>query len=344
MAEQKRDEDWEYGLNLERTSGAVATGPVVLGEGEFRYEVSGENWGKLPEGWVYKEATAVAVNSRDDVYVFNRGTHPVLIFNREGELLNHWGDGVFANPHGITIGPGDEIYCVDNGDSTVRKFTPDGELLFTLGDPGRPTPKMSGEPFSRPAHLAIDKRNGSLYVADGYSNARVHKYTPDGEYLLSWGESGTGPGQFNIVHNIDTDRDGWVYVADRENHRIQVFSPDGEFETQWVNLSRAAALTIDSSGDRELLYVGEYFCGIATNDIGRDLGPRVTVMDTKGTVLARVGRESYGDDPGRFYSPHGIAVDSHGDIYVAEVSWSDYGSRMDPPRELRSMQKLIRVS
>ncbi|ETW95857.1 MAG: hypothetical protein ETSY1_28945 [Candidatus Entotheonella factor] len=339
---EHQNEDWEYRLTLDRET-ATDTGPVILGEGDFQYEVSGDNWGHLPEGWVYKEATSVAVNSKGQVYVFNRGTHPMLIFDREGNLESHWGEGVFSNPHGVTIGPDDEVYCVDNGDSTVRKFTPDGRLLMTLGTPHQPSPKMSGEPFSVPAHLAIDKRTGELYIADGYSNARVHKYTPDGRYLFSWGESGTGEGQFNIVHNVDTDKDGWIYVADRENHRVQIFSPDGKYETQWGNLSRAAAIYIDSRGAEEVVYIGEYFCGIGTNDIGTDLGPRVTIMDTKGKVLGRVGRESYGSAPGRFYSPHGLAVDAHGDIYVAEVSWSDYGRHMDPPQELRSMQKLAKV-
>ena len=90
------------------------------------------------------------------------------------------------------------------------------------------------------------------------------------------------------------DNDGWVYVADRENQRIQVFSSDGKYETQWGNLSRAAAICIDDRSGEELIYIGEYFCGIATNDIGTDLGPRVTVINTKGKVLARVGRERYG--------------------------------------------------
>jgi DNA-binding beta-propeller fold protein YncE len=343
MTRQTKNTDWEFGLTLDREA-ATDNGPVVLGDGDFKYELSGKNWGRLPHNWYYKEATSVAVNSKDQIYVFNRGTHPMIIFDRDGNVESYWGDGVFANPHGVTIGPEDEVYCVDNGDSTVRKFTADGRLLMTLGEAHKPAPKMSGNPFSLPTHLAIDKRTGEMYVADGYSNARVHKYSPDGKHLFSWGESGTGEGQFNIVHNVETDKDGWVYIADRENHRVQVFSSEGKYETQWGNLSRAAAIYIDSRGDNEFVYVGEYFCGIGPNSIGTDLGPRVSILDTKGHLLGRVGRASYGDEPGRFYSPHGLTVDSHGDIYVAEVSWSDYGSKMDPPRELRSMQKLEKIS
>jgi hypothetical protein len=340
MAEKN---SWEYALNLNREA-VVDTEPAVLGEGEYRYEVSGKNWGNLPEDWFYKEATAVAINSKGQVYVFNRGTHPMLVLDRDGNVESWWGDGVFGNPHGVTIGPDDSVFCVDNGDSTVRKFTPDGKLLMTLGTPNQPSGKMSGEPFCVPAHVAIDKRTGDFYVADGYSNARMHKYSPDGKYLFSWGESGTGEGQFNIVHNIDTDKNGWVYVADRENHRVQIFSPEGKYETQWNNLSRVAAIYIDSRGAEEVAYLGEYFCGIGSNDIGTDLGPRVTIMSLDGKVLGRAGRQSYGDETGRFYSPHGLSVDAHGDIYVAEVSWSDYGSQMTPPRELRSMQKMVKLA
>ena len=126
----------------------------------------------------------------------------------------------------------------------------------------------------------------------------------------------------------------------RENHRIQIFDSNGKYETQFGNLSRAAALSIKKEGNTDVIYVGEYFCGIGTNDIGTDLGPRVSILNTKGEIIARVGKESYGEQAGRFFSPHGIAVDSKGNIYVAEVAWTDYGSRMDPPKILRSMQKL----
>lgn len=315
---------------------------ALLGRGKYTYEVSGEDWGELPEGWTYKEGTAVAVDSKDNVYVFNRGGHPVIVFDSDGKFLRSWGEGDFPSPHGITIGPDDSVYCVDTGEHTVRKFTADGKLLLTLGERGSPAPLMSGKPFNKPTHMAVDPRNGDMYVADGYSNARVHKYAPDGRYLFSWGDSGTDPGHFNIVHNIFADADGWVYVADRENHRIQVFDAQGKFQSQWVNLSRAACIYVDHRGDH-LAYVGEYYGGISSNYEGQRLGPRVTIFDRSGNVMARLSDDSYGDEPGRFYSPHGISVDSRGDIYVADVSWSDYGSSMDPPQELRSMQKLVRV-
>jgi len=315
---------------------------AILGSKQFTYEVSGDNWGKLPEGWFYKEATSVDVDSKDNVYVFNRGNHPMIVFDSEGNVLRSWGEGIFTNPHAVTIGPDDTVWCVDNVDHSIRQFTPEGKLLFTLAEPNKPSPMMSGKPFNRPTRVAIDPRNGEILVADGYGNARVHRFSADGNGLLaSWGESGTEPGQFNIVHDIAIDRNGWIYIGDRENRRIQVFSPEGRFETQWVNLSRTAAVHV-SKGDEQLVYVGEYFavspevCKIAMR-----LGPRVSILDTNGRVLARLGDYPFGDEPGRFYAPHAVATDSRGDIYVAEVSYSEFGKKKDLPKELRSMQKLI---
>ena len=313
---------------------------ALLGSGSLSYEVSGEDWGNLPEGWTYKEATAVAVDSKDNVYVFNRGTQPMVVFDRDGNFLRAWGGDTFTLAHGVSVGPDDSIYCADSGDHTVRKMSPEGEVLLTLGTKDEPAPPMSGRPLCRPTHLAVDRRNGDLFVSDGYSNARVHHYTPDGELVGSWGESGTGPGQMNIVHNIAIDDEGWIYVADRENRRIQVFDTEGNLEAQWANLSRAATVCVDHQG---LVYVGEYYAGIGSNVLGTDLGPRVTIFDTQGNVQAKLGRESYGDQPGRFYAPHGMSVDSRGDIYVAEVSWAEYGMHMDPPKVLRSLQKLVKV-
>jgi DNA-binding beta-propeller fold protein YncE len=315
-----------------------------LGNERFTYEVSGNNWGDLPEGWYYREATAVDVDSGDNVYVYNRGNHPVIVFDSGGNVIRSWGEGVFTNPHGITTGPDDTIWCVDNADHSIRRFTPDGRLLFTLAEPGHPAPLMSGRPFNGPTRVAIDPRSGEIMVADGYGNARVHRFSPDGKRLLkSWGESGTGPGQFNIVHDIAADREGWIYIGDRENRRIQVFTPDGGFEAQWINFSRTAAVHV-SRGKDPLVYVGEYFGGgVEGYSRASRLGPRISVLDTKGNLLARLGERSFGDGPGQFYAPHSVATDSRGNIYVAEVSYTEFGQNMDPPRELRSMQKLSRI-
>jgi hypothetical protein len=312
---------------------------VELGTAEYTYELA-EGWGKLPDGWSFKEAAAVGVDSKDNVYVFNRGEHPVIIFDREGNFLSSWGEGVFPRAHGVTMGPDDTIFLTDDGDHTMRHCTLDGKVLMTLGISGKPAPFMSGNPFNRCTHLAIDPSNGDFFISDGYGNARVHKYSPDGKLLLSWGESGTGPGQFNIAHNIATDKDGWVYVADRENQRMQVFDRNGKFETQWINMAKPCGLFIDQSS--ELVYVGELGVAIGPNSQAYGLGPRVSIMDTKGNTLARLGDGPEGINPGQFTAPHGVCVDSHGDIYVGEVAWTHSRRYANPPDEIRSLQKLVR--
>ena len=214
--------------------------PAILGSGEHRYRVV-ENFAKLPDGWSLTDAASVAVDSKDRIYVFNRGDHPMVVLDREGNFITSWGEGLFNRAHGLHIDADDNLYCTDDGDHTVRKCTTDGKVLLTIGIPNQPAPFMSGEPFHRCTHTALSPK-GEIYVSDGYGNACVHKYSPDGKLLKTWGEPGTDPGQFNIVHNIATDADGWVYVADRENHRVQVFDGNGKYETQWNFLHRPCAL------------------------------------------------------------------------------------------------------
>lgn len=311
---------------------------VTLGTGAYTYEVT-EDWAKLPDGWHFKEVAAVGVDTNDNVYAFNRGEHPMMVFDRDGNFLRSWGQGTFPRAHGITMAPDDTMFCTDDGDHTVRKCTLDGKVLFTLGLSGKPAAFMSGNPFNRCTHVAIDPRNGDFYVSDGYGNARVHKYSPDGSLLFSWGEPGTDPGQFNIAHNVATDKEGWVYVADRENHRIQVFDPNGKFETQWVNMSRPSGLYINQAS--ETTYIGEIGSSIGPNAQALRLGSRLSIYNTKGELLARLGDQPSGESPGQFISPHGISIDSRGDIYVGEVSWTNTGQHLNPPREVRSLQKLV---
>jgi DNA-binding beta-propeller fold protein YncE len=315
---------------------------VVLGSGDYRYEVI-ESWGELPADWTFHEVAAVAVDNKDQVYCFSRGKHPVIVFDRDGNYLRSWGDGVFKRAHGATIGADESIYLTDDGDHTVRKCTLDGKILLTIGVPGKASLYQGGEPFNRCTHVAFSPR-GEIYVSDGYGNSRVHKYSPDGKLLLLWGESGSDPGQFNIVHNIVTDKDGWVYVADRENNRIQVFDGNGKYETQWNNMHRPCALYMDTTKNEPICFVGELGPGLGVNKDAPNLGNRVDVYDKRGKRLARLGDIHPGEKSGQFIAPHGLAIDSHGDIYVGEVSWTIMGQHLKPPRELRSLQKLKKLN
>ena len=213
---------------------------MIVGNGQFKYRVIAD-WAKLPNGWSFKEVGGVGVDRSDNVFVFNRGEHPMMVFDREGNFLRSWGEGQYPRAHGVHMAPDDTMFLTDDGGHFVRKVTLDGKVLLELGVPGKPAPFLSGEPFHRCTHTALSPK-GDIYVSDGYGNARVHKYSPDGKLLMSWGGPGTGEGEFNIVHNICTDADGWVYVADRENHRVQVFDGNGKYETQWKNLHRPCGL------------------------------------------------------------------------------------------------------
>ena len=147
---------------------------VILGSGKHRYRVV-ENWAKLPDGWEFRDVAAVAVDSKDRVYVFNRGQHPMMVFDRDGNFLRSWGEGVFNRAHGIDIDSDDTLYCTDDGDHTVRKVTTEGKVLMTIGVPGKPAPFLSGKPFNRCTHTALSPK-GEIYVSDGYGNSCGHKY------------------------------------------------------------------------------------------------------------------------------------------------------------------------
>ena len=308
----------------------------------MNYRVVG-GWGKLPDGWRYVEAAGVAVDRKDNAYVFNRGEHPVIVFDREGRFLHSWGEGQVARAHGITIGPDDSVWLTDDLQHTIRQFTPDGKLLLTIGDPDKPAELQGGKPFNRPTHVALCPKTGNIYISDGYGNSRVHKYDPKGRHLFSWGEGGTDPGCFNLPHNIATDAEGLVYVADRENHRIQIFDESGGYLAQWNNLHRPCGLFADRKHGGTF-YVGEVPTNLAVNAAVPNLGARVSILSSKGTLLGRVGGRFYGEKPGEFVAPHGVVTDSRGDLYVAEVAYTFKGKHENPPREIRSLQKFELVA
>jgi len=274
---------------------------VRLGGGDYTFEVN-ENWAKIPDEIVLGDCAAVGVDSKDNVYAFNRGDHPVAVFDKDGNLLRTWGEGLFPRPHGVHVAPDDTIWLTDDADHTVRHCTLDGRVLLTLGIPGKPSPYMSGEPFHRCTHTALSPQGDFLYISDGYGNARIHKYTPGGKLLSSWGEPGTDPGQFNIPHNICCDPDGWIYVADRENRRVQMFTNDGKFIKQLIQgdslFARSVALSPDQ--DQQFLYVGD--------------GDDIKIVDRK--TLEVLGKINL---PGMKGGGHLINTDAKGNIYVANT-------------------------
>ena len=318
-----------------------------------------KGWEKCPAQYAHRSVSDVAVDSSDRIYLFTRNDNRVLVFERDGTFVTAWGEGRFrGRAHGITAGPDDGVYCVNDLDHTVRKFTPGGELLLTLGTAGVPSDTgydrtrktqyeknasivRGGPPFHRPTRIAIAK-NGEMYVADGYGNCRVHRFSADGKLLQSWGAPGTRPGQFLVPHGIAVAADGRVLVADRENDRIQVFTPDGEYLTEWKGLSRPTSLFIDRA---QLVYVTE--TGWAFDPEGpldNSLPIRVSVFDAQGSLLAR-WENVEGSDLGAFAAPHGICVDSQGSIYLASNNRRDRAdSAADADNAVDySLQKFSRV-
>ncbi len=312
---------------------------MTLGAGDLLYQPV-ENWEKLPEGWSFIEVPGVAVDSRDQVYLFNRGEHPVIVCDRDGNVLRTWGQGMFSDrPHGIRIGPDDSVYCVDDKMGSIQKFTPEGKLLMTIGEAFKPAPKWGGLPFNRPTQAAVSPVTGDLYISDGYANYRVHRYSADGKHVLSWGAPGIDAGEFVTPHNLYVDGDDLVYVCDRDNHRIQIFDAHGKFVTMWNNIHRPTSICIDPE---DHVIIGE-LNGFENVDDCPGLGHRVGVYDKAGKLLTRFGRPEEGEGPDQFIAPHGIDVDSRGDLYVCDVGYTVRGRYMDPPREPKTLRKFARV-
>lgn len=296
----------------------------------------------------------MAVDSTDRVYLFTRRDAAVLVYEPDGRFVRAWPDrGFTERGHGITIGPDDSVWCVDDADHSVRKFSVAGEPLLTLGTRGKAsdtgydgaayaTIARGGPPFNRPTNLAVAP-NGDLYVSDGYGNARVHRFSADGRLIASWGAPGGGAGEFRIPHGIAVVGDR-VLVADRENDRIQVFDLDGSYLAEWTDIQRPCHLVLGRDG---LLYVAELWWrkGQRSHRFGEitaDRYGRVSALRSDGTVVARWGGTAPGT-PGGFTAPHGIAVDSHGDVYVAEVTHTfGVAPGLVPPGGAPTLQKLAR--
>ena len=283
----------------------------IVGNGKYTYHVN-DNWAFVPPHVEMKPA-ALAVDSQDRVFCFNRSNeHPVVIFDKDGKFLGSWGAGLFRFPHAIRIDAQDRVWLTDEHHGQFMQFTSDGKLLRTIGVKGNKSDTgvdaddftstawrkvtHGGAPFNLPTDI-VELPNGDIYITDGYGNARVHKFSPEGKHLFSWGEPGTAPGQFNLPHGIWYDRRGRLLVADRENDRVQVFDPDGKLLHIWpAKLIGPAFFYVDAE---DIVYIPEHNGGM------------VSILTLDGERLARWGAPIH-------KSIHGIWGDSERSIYCVQ--------------------------
>lgn len=283
---------------------------MTMGSGQFLYEAV-PDWGTMPDGDRIRNASTLAIDGEDRVFAFCRQGPAVRVFDKDGQYLLGWGEGLFINPHGIGLSPEGNVYCVDNKGHTVMSFTIEGELLRTWGMRGQPSDTgylphfakvaRSGAPFAYPTNVAFNAA-GEMFVSDGYGNCRVHKFSPEGDLLLSWGEPGSGPGQFNTVHDVFVDKRGRVLVCDRGNARIQAFTDEGEFLFATPVRKKPNAIAADGDG---FIY--------ALDD------KYVHIYSAEGDLITAWGQRAENPaatDAELITAVHGMAVDSVGNIYT----------------------------
>ena len=310
---------------------------------------------KLPDGMNFGEVPGVAVNSKGHVFVFTRSNSAMgpayapaaaqlLEFAPNGEFIREIGKGLYgwAFAHTVRIDKDDNIWAVDKGSDMIIKFNPAGRVVWVFGrrkessdektrpwvhvDP--PAPHVDGL-FREPTDVAWDSE-GNIYISDGYINSRVAKYDRNGDWVMSWGEKGTGPGQFRLPHTIAIDRNNNVYVGDRTNRRIQVFDTDGRFLRSFTidvppvpgtrstygntptgqrlaELIGAPNAICITPGANQVMFVGELtFPG------------RIFKLTLDGKVLGVIGRS--GRQLKQFSGGHQLACPSENEIYVAETA------------------------
>ncbi|MCC6178765.1 MAG: hypothetical protein IT305_25950 [Chloroflexi bacterium] len=292
---------------------------------------TGDYWYEVVEGWpkvaVRGVAADVALDAQGRAYVGVRNPLPdgspggilpgvghVLVLGPEGGEVMTW-DVVFSSPHGVWINGDDEVFVADTGRHTVTKHAPTGEVLLTLGTPGQPGAPSA--PFNMPTR-AKQAPNGDIFVSDGYGQNRVHRFSARGEHILSWGKgdpvfiqkfkgepvtgcAGTGPGEFNLPHDVMIDGQSRVYVMDRENSRWQQFTTDGTFVSECQGVDRPNDVAVDPDGVFHMVS-----------------GSGVEIRTAEGTLIGRWGEK--GSAPGQFANgPHGVWMDPEGSLYIAEV-------------------------
>jgi len=257
---------------------------------------------KLPRGFALAECSAVALNSKGELFLFHRGPRPILCFGADGKLLRAWGDDVLKIPHGLRVDRDDNVWVTDVGVHRVFKFDPEGKPLLALGTGEAGS---ANDQFNQPTDIAFGPKD-EVYISDGYGNSRVMKFNQEGRFLTSWGTPGVERGEFRLPHSIIVDAEGRVLVGDRENNRIQIFDGDGKWQATW-NGYAPYGMALDADGR---LFVADA------------RAHQVLLLDDRGKVRKRWGRQ--GEGVGEFQAPHMLALDAEGNLYVAEVD----GKRM----------------
>lgn len=297
-----------------------------------------QHWGELPDGREWGNVSGVDIGpGREQVWVAERcganscvgsEVDAVLRFNPDGSLVNSFASGLFVRPHGMDVDPEGNVWVADDQGASGEelenhpdaaeighravKFSPEGQILMTLGTAGK-----AGDPpthLTRPSDVLVAP-DGDVFVAEGHSSeeppARISKFDSEGNFLMSWGEFGSGPGQFRTAHALAMDSEGRIFVADRGNNRIQIFDQDGNFLEEWDQFGRPNDVFIDSE-DR--IYVVD-----AQSDEETNPGMRrgIYIGDAgNGEVTEFIpANEDY--NPG---GSEGLAVDADRNIYVGEIS------------------------
>jgi DNA-binding beta-propeller fold protein YncE len=245
------------------------------------------------------EASAVALDSRGHIYLFQRVRPMLAEYDPGGHFIRSLGEGLFTHPHGLRIDDKDNLWTTDDGSHLVLKLSPAGHVLLVLGR--KDVAAEADWLFNQPTDVAFGK-DGEIYVADGYGNSRIVKFDRTGRYLGAWGRFGSGPGEFNLPHSVAVDRAGRVYVGDRENRRIQIFDGEGKLLRIWDNVGYPYGLFI--TPDQHVWMV----------DGGYD---RILELGPDGQILGAIGEP--GHAPGQLAWGHFLAVGTDRTVYVADV-------------------------
>jgi hypothetical protein len=277
-------------------------------------------WPQRPDGVQWAEVPGIAVDARDQVYVFTRAQPPVQVYHADGRFLRAWGQDTVKSAHHIKVDPDGNIWTADIALHVVRKFTPDGKLLLTLGTEG-----VAGRDqthFDKPTDMAITKA-GDIFVSDGYGNSRVVHFDKTGKYVKEWGELGSKPGQFSTPHAIAVDSRNRLYVADRNNVRVQVFNTDGKLLDVWNNLLVPWGFCVTKHD--EIWVCGSSPMQWRNEDSALGCPPKDQIFmkfNLEGKLLQLWGIPKGVDGlerPGELNWVHCIAVDSKGNLYAGDI-------------------------